>query len=67
MRRLPARAHVNGLFLVHSNRVGVDDKKIRAGALLLQKPMILAPYGRILAETWKAGDDRVVADKENRL
>jgi hypothetical protein len=25
--------------------------------LSLRKPMILAPYGRILAETWKASDD----------
>jgi predicted amidohydrolase len=53
MRWLPACAHDNGLFLVYSNGVGVDDE-IRTGVLSLRKPMILAPYGRILAETRKA-------------
>ena len=49
MRWLPARAHDNGLFLVYSNGVGVDENEIRTG-----NAMILDPYGRILAETWKA-------------
>lgn len=62
MRWLPARAHDNGLFLVFSNGVGVDDDEIRTG-----NAMILDPYGRILAETWKAGNDMVVADLEARL
>jgi hypothetical protein len=35
--------------------------------LSLRKPMILDPYGRILAETWKAGDDMVVADLDASL
>jgi predicted amidohydrolase len=67
MRWLPARAHDNGLFLVYSNGVGVDDNEIRTGLLSLRKPMILDPYGRILAETWKAGDDMVVADLDASL
>jgi predicted amidohydrolase len=67
MRWLPARAHDNGLFLVYSNGVGVDDDEIRTGLLSLRKPMILDPYGRILAETWKAGDDMVVADLDASL
>jgi hypothetical protein len=67
MRWLPARAHDNGLFLVYSNGVGVDDNEIRTGELSLRKPMILDPYGRILAETWKAGDDMVVADLDASL
>jgi hypothetical protein len=29
--------------------------------------MILAPHGRILAETWKADDDMVVADLDASL
>jgi predicted amidohydrolase len=62
MRWLPARAHDNGLFLVFSNGVGVDDDEIRTG-----NAMILDPYGRILAETWKAGDDMVVADLDAAL
>ena len=67
MRWLPARAHDSGLFLVYSNGVGVDDNEIRTGVLSLRKPMILDPYGRILAETWKAGDDMVVADLDASL
>ncbi|MGE5609687.1 MAG: nitrilase family protein [Bacillota bacterium] len=57
MRWLPARAHDNGMFLVFSNGVGVDDDEIRTG-----NAMILDPYGRTLVETCKAGDDMVVAD-----
>jgi predicted amidohydrolase len=62
MRWLPSRAHDNGLFLIFSNGVGVDDDEIRTG-----NAMILDPYGRILAETWKAGDDMVVADLDASL
>ncbi len=57
MRWLPSRAHDNGLFLVFSNGVGLDDGEVRTG-----NAMILDPYGEILAETWAAGDDMVVAD-----
>lgn len=62
LRWLPSRAHDNGLFLVFSNGIGVDDDEIRTGGA-----MILDPYGRILAETSKAGDDVVVADLEASL
>jgi predicted amidohydrolase len=62
MRWLPSRAHDNGLFLVFSNGVGVDDDEIRTG-----NACILDPYGRILAETGKAGDDVVVADLDASL
>jgi predicted amidohydrolase len=62
MRWLPTRAHDNGLFLVYSNGIGVDDNEIRTG-----NAMILDPYGRILAETWKAGDDIVAADLDASL
>ena len=62
MRWLPSRAHDNGMFLIFSNGVGVDDDEIRTG-----NAMILDPYGRILAETWKAGDDMVVADLDASL
>ncbi len=59
---LPARAHDNGLFLIFSNGVGIDGDEIRTG-----NSMILDPYGRILAETWKADDDMVVADLDAAL
>jgi len=62
MRWLPTRAHDNGMFLVFSNGVGVDDDEIRTG-----NSMIIDPYGRILAETWKGGDDMVVADLDASL
>ena len=62
LRWLPTRAHDNGLFLVFSNGVGVDDDEIRTG-----NAMIIDPYGRIIAETWKAGDDMVIADLDASL
>ena len=57
MKWLPARAHDNGLFLIFSNGVGRDDNEVRTG-----NAMILDPYGDVLAETWKAGEEVVVAD-----
>ncbi len=62
LRWLPSRAHDNGVFLVFSNGVGVDDDEIRTG-----NAMILDPYGRILAETWKADDDMVIAELDPGL
>ena len=62
MRWLPSRAHDNGLFLIFSNGIGVDDDEIRTG-----NAMILDPYGRILAETWKADDAMVIADLDASL
>jgi predicted amidohydrolase len=62
MRWLPARAHDNGMFLVFSNGVGVDDDEIRTG-----NAMVLDPYGRIIVETGKAGDEMVVADLDGGL
>jgi len=59
LRWLPARAHDNGLFLIFSNGVGVDDDEVRTG-----NAMILDPYGDILAETWAADDAMVTADLE---
>ena len=59
---LPARAHDNGMFLIFSNGVGVDDDEVRTG-----NSMIIDCYGRIMAETWKAGDDMVVADLDASL
>jgi predicted amidohydrolase len=47
---------------VFANGVGVDDDEIRTG-----NAMILDPYGRILAETWKADDDMVAAELDPAL
>jgi predicted amidohydrolase len=57
MHWLPSRAHDNGLFLLFSNGVGLDDDEVRTG-----NAMIIDPYGDILVETWKARDEMVVAD-----
>ena len=62
MRWLPSRAHDNGVFLVFSNGVGMDDDEVRTG-----NAMILDPYGRILVETSKAGDEMVVAELDPAL
>ncbi len=62
MRWLPSRAHDNGVFLVFSNGVGVDDDEVRTG-----NAMILDPYGRILVETSAADDAMVVADLDASL
>ena len=62
MRWLPARAHDNGLYYIFSNGIGPDDDEVRTG-----NAMVLDCYGRIVAETWKAGDDMVVADLDGSL
>ena len=62
MRWLPSRAHDNGMFLIFSNGVGPDDDEIRTG-----NAMILDPYGEVIAETSKAGDDMVVANLDASL
>ena len=62
MTWLPARAHDNGLFLIFSNGVGIDDNEIRTG-----NAMILDPYGRVITETCKADDDMVIADLDASL
>ena len=62
MRWLPSRAHDNGMFLVFSNGIGPDDDEIRTG-----NAMVLDPYGEIIAETARAGDDIVLADLDASL
>jgi predicted amidohydrolase len=62
MRWLPSRAHDNGIFLIFSNGIGVDDDEIRTG-----NSMILDPYGRILAESRKPCDDMVTAELSKSL
>jgi len=62
MHWLPARAHDNGLFLIFSNGVGPDDDEVRTG-----NAMIIDPYGDILAETWRARDEMVVADLDPQV
>jgi predicted amidohydrolase len=62
MRWLPSRAHDNGIFLIYSNGVGIDDNEVRTG-----NAMIIDPYGEILTETWKAEDDMVIAELDMNI
>ena len=57
MRWLPSRAHDNGMFLIFSNGVGLDDDEVRTG-----NAMILDPYGEVIAETREPADAMVIAD-----
>ncbi len=56
MRWLPSRAHDNGIYVVFSNPVGMDDNQLKNGC-----SMILDPHGDIIAECRKLGDDFVTA------
>ena len=62
MRWLPSRAHDNGMFLIFSNGIGIDDDEVRTG-----NAMILDPYGEILVETNRADDDMVIADLDGEV
>lgn len=56
MRWLPARAYDNGIYLAFSNAIGLDHDHIVTGGA-----MILDPFGDIMQESAKLGDDVVVA------
>jgi len=62
IRWLPSRAHDNGIFIIFSNGIGIDDDEIRTG-----NAMVIDPYGRIITETCEAGDDMVIADLDASL
>jgi predicted amidohydrolase len=62
MRWLPSRAHDNGLFILFSNGVGIDDGEVRTG-----NAMVINPYGRIIKETSKVEDDLVIANLDLNL
>jgi (R)-amidase len=52
LRWLPARAYENGIYAVFTNPIGMDDGEIRNG-----NAMVLDPFGEIIAECTKLGDD----------
>ncbi|MES2648065.1 MAG: nitrilase family protein [Bacteroidota bacterium] len=56
MKWLPARAYDNALYLVFSNAIGMDDNQLKNGC-----SMIIDPFGDILAECRKLGDEMVIA------
>lgn len=56
MRWLPTRAFDNGIYVVFSNNIGMDYDHIKTG-----NAMIIDPYGDILTEAERLGDDIVSA------
>ncbi|MFC4874845.1 nitrilase family protein [Negadavirga shengliensis] len=56
MKWLPARAYDNAIYAVFSNPIGMDDDQLKNGC-----SMILDPFGDIIAECRKLGDDLAVA------
>jgi predicted amidohydrolase len=57
MKWLPSRAYDNGLYVVFSNPIGMDDDQLKNGC-----SMIIDPFGDIMAECRTLGDDFVIAD-----
>jgi predicted amidohydrolase len=55
MRWLPARAWENGVYAVFTNPIGLDDGQVRNG-----NAMILDPFGEVLCECTRLGDDVTV-------
>lgn len=56
MKWLPARAYDNGIYVVFSNPIGMDDDQLKNGC-----SMIIDPFGDVIAECRTLGDDFVVA------
>jgi predicted amidohydrolase len=56
MKWLPARAYDNGVYVVFSNPIGMDDDQLKNGC-----SMILDPFGDVLSECRNLGDDMAMA------
>ena len=56
MKWLPSRAHDNGIYVVFSNPMGMDDDQLKNGC-----SMILDPFGNTIAECRALGDEVVLA------
>ncbi len=54
MKWLPARAYDNAVYVIFSNPIGMDDDQLKNGC-----SMIIDPFGDIIAECRKLGDDIV--------
>jgi len=52
MRWLPARAYDNGIYVVFSNPIGMDAEQLKNG-----NPLILDPFGEVIAELKSFEDD----------
>lgn len=56
MKWLPARAYDNGVYVVFSNPIGMDDDQLKNGC-----SMIIDPFGDVIAECRTLGDDFISA------
>ena len=56
MKWLPARAYDNGVYVVFSNPIGMDDDQLKNGC-----SMIIDPFGEIVAECKSLDDEIVIA------
>jgi predicted amidohydrolase len=56
LKWLPARAYDNSIFAVFTNPIGMDDDQLKNGC-----SMIIDPFGDIIAECRKLGDDFQIA------
>ncbi len=56
MKWLPARAYDNGIYVVFSNPIGMDDDQLKNGC-----SMIIDPYGDVIAECRHLGNDFAIA------
>jgi len=54
MKWLPSRAYDNGVYVVFSNPIGMDDDQLKNGC-----SMIIDPFGDVIAECRKLGDEVV--------
>ncbi|KND91868.1 (R)-stereoselective amidase [Tolypocladium ophioglossoides CBS 100239] len=56
MKWLPARAYDNAMYVVFSNPIGMDDDQLKNGC-----SMVLDPFGDVLDECRRLGEDMAVA------
>lgn len=56
MKWLPARAYDNAIYVVFTNPIGMDDDQLKNGC-----SMIIDPFGDIIAECRKLGNEQVIA------
>jgi predicted amidohydrolase len=56
MKWLPARAYDNGVYVVFANAIGMDDDQLKNGS-----SMIIDPFGDVITECRKLGDDFAMA------
>jgi 5-aminopentanamidase len=57
MKWLPARAYDNGVYVVFSNPIGLDDEQLKNGC-----SMILNPFGEIMAECRSLENESAIAE-----